>query len=51
MDPEGENNHVGGKVVIGPDHNVYTVIGDVGGHRGQAQNTEDAPKLDGTMES
>jgi aldose sugar dehydrogenase len=33
-----ETNHNGGKVVIGPDRNVYTIIGDVGSHRGQAQN-------------
>src|SRR5205823_10874991 len=31
------NNHNGGKVLIGPDNNVYTVIGDVGSHEGQAQ--------------
>jgi glucose/arabinose dehydrogenase len=47
-DLQGENNHDGGKVVIGPDHNVYTVIGDVGGHNGQAQNNEDGQELDGT---
>ena len=34
--------------MIGPDHNVYTAIGDVGGHRGQAQNTRDGARLDGT---
>jgi len=34
----GDNkNHNGGKVLIGPDNYVYTVIGDVGGHQGQAQ--------------
>src|SRR5918911_1452584 len=31
-----EKNHNGGKVLIGPDNNVYVGIGDVGGHRGQA---------------
>src|ERR671933_1214534 len=31
-------NHDGGKVVIGPDSNVYTVIGDLRAHRTQAQN-------------
>ena len=35
-----ENNHDGGKVLIGPDRNVYVVIGDVGGRNGQAQNNE-----------
>lgn len=42
------NNHDGGKVVVGPDHNVYVTIGDVGGHRGQAQNIQDGQPLDGT---
>ncbi len=47
-DPDQESNHDGGKVMIGPDHNVYTAIGDVGGHRGQAQNDRDGSRLDGT---
>ena len=42
------NNHNGGKVVIGPDNNVYIVIGDVGGHQGQAQNIKNGGSLDGT---
>ena len=42
------NNHNGGKVLIGPDNNVYTVIGDVGGHQGQAQNVKNGDPLDGT---
>jgi aldose sugar dehydrogenase len=46
--PLGENNHNGGKVIIGPDNNVYTVIGDVGGHQGQAQNVKNGAPLDGT---
>jgi aldose sugar dehydrogenase len=46
--PGGETNHNGGKVIIGPDHNVYTVIGDVGSHRGQAQNIKNGPAFDGT---
>jgi len=46
--PQGESNHNGGKVLIGPDHNVYTVVGDVGGHRGQAQNNMEGSRLDGT---
>ena len=49
LDPQQENNHDGGKVVIGPDHNLYAVIGDVGGHDdGQAQNVEGGVELDGT---
>jgi glucose/arabinose dehydrogenase len=47
-DPQGESNHDGGKIVIGPDHNIYTVIGDVGGHDGQSQNNRDGARLDGT---
>lgn len=46
--PGGEGNHIGGKLVIGPDHNVYAIIGDVGDHRGQAQNVVDGPAFDGT---
>ncbi|HZD35260.1 MAG TPA: PQQ-dependent sugar dehydrogenase [Nitrososphaeraceae archaeon] len=47
-DQGAENNHDGGKVVVGPDHNVYVAIGDVGGHHGQAQNVQDGEPLDGT---
>jgi aldose sugar dehydrogenase len=43
-----ENNHVGGKVLIGHDNNVYVGIGDVGDHEGQAQNVKDGTPLDGT---
>ena len=46
--PLGANNHNGGKVLIGPDNNVYIIIGDVGGHQGQAQNVERGKPLDGT---
>jgi aldose sugar dehydrogenase len=43
-----ENNHDGGKVEIGPDDNVYVVIGDVGGRTGQAQNNIEGDSIDGT---
>ena len=43
-----ENNHNGGKVVIGPDHNVYVVIGDVGGRMGNIQNIMRGNAPDGT---
>jgi aldose sugar dehydrogenase len=43
-----ETNHNAGKVVIGPDNNVYFVIGNVGGHQGQAQNVKTGAGLDGT---
>ncbi len=41
-------NHNGGKVVIGPDSNVYTVIGDLRAHRTQAQNVVNGPPADST---
>src|SRR5919199_492856 len=41
-------NHNGGKVVIGPDNNVYTVIGDLRAHRTQTQNVVNGPPADST---
>ena len=43
-----ENNHNGGKVVIGPDNNVYLVVGDVGGRMGNIQNIIRGSSPDGT---
>jgi aldose sugar dehydrogenase len=43
-----EKNHNGGKVLIGPDNNVYLGIGDVGGHRGQSENKPNGAAPDGT---
>jgi aldose sugar dehydrogenase len=43
-----ETNDNGGKVRVGPDNNVYFVIGQVGSHQGQAQNVKRGPGLDGT---
>src|SRR5919107_2218656 len=41
--------HNGGVVRIGPDNNVYLVIGDVDGHQTQAQNQESGEEpVDGT---
>jgi glucose/arabinose dehydrogenase len=40
-------NHDGGKVAIGPDSNVYVVIGDLN-RQTQAQNFESGPTPDGT---
>jgi glucose/arabinose dehydrogenase len=39
--------HDGGKVAIGPDRNVYTVLGDLD-RQTQAQNFENGPSPDGT---
>ena len=38
----------GGPVLIGPDNNVYVIIGDVGGHTTMVQNFENGPGPDGT---
>jgi glucose/arabinose dehydrogenase len=38
----------GGPVAIGPDNNVYVVIGTVDHHETQSQNFEDGPAPDGT---
>ncbi|HEX2013876.1 MAG TPA: PQQ-dependent sugar dehydrogenase, partial [Nitrososphaera sp.] len=38
----------GGPVIVGPDDNVYVVIGDVEGHTTQAQNFENSSAADGT---
>ncbi len=35
-----ETDHMGGKVRIGPDNNVYVAIGDVGAHLGKAENIQ-----------
>ena len=45
--PSNRNQHNGGPVVIGPDHNVYVVIGDVA-HRSKAQNYKENRDADGT---
>jgi glucose/arabinose dehydrogenase/plastocyanin len=36
--PNGRGEHNGGKIRIGPDDNVYFMVGEVGGHRTQSQN-------------
>jgi aldose sugar dehydrogenase len=45
--PSNHNRHNGGPVVIGPDHNVYVVIGDIS-HRTKAQNYQERKDADGT---
>jgi aldose sugar dehydrogenase len=44
----GRSDHNGGKVTIGPDGNIYAVIGEVGGHQTMAQNVKNGPQADGT---
>lgn len=41
---------IGGKVMVGPDNNVYVTIGDVGidGHETKAQNVQNGVDADGT---
>src|SRR6188472_4252540 len=43
----GRAEHNGGKIRIGPDNNVYFIVGEVGGHRTQAQNIGDGPAPNG----
>jgi aldose sugar dehydrogenase len=40
--------HNGGRISIGPDNNVYTVIGDANGHHTKAQNFNNGIDPDGT---
>ncbi|HEY6885249.1 MAG TPA: PQQ-dependent sugar dehydrogenase, partial [Nitrososphaeraceae archaeon] len=35
-----ETDHMGGRILIGPDNNVYVAIGDVGAHLGKAENIQ-----------
>jgi glucose/arabinose dehydrogenase len=35
-----ETDHMGGRILIGPDNNVYVIIGDVGAHLGKAENIQ-----------
>ena len=46
--PNIERQHMGGKVLIGPDNNVYVGIGDVVGHNGQSENNPNGAAPDGT---
>ena len=45
--PNDRGEHNGGKIRIGPDNNIYFIVGEVGGHRTQAQNIEDGPPPNG----
>jgi glucose/arabinose dehydrogenase len=41
-----ETDHNGGRISIGPDNNVYVIIGDVGAHLGKAENVQNGIGLD-----
>lgn len=45
--PNGRAEHDGGKVRIGPDGNVYVIVGEVGGHRTLIQNNATGPSANG----
>jgi aldose sugar dehydrogenase len=45
--PSDRNQHNGGAIVIGPDQNVYVVIGDIA-HRTKAQNYKERRDADGS---
>lgn len=45
--PNDRGEHNGGKIRIGPDNNIYFMVGEVGGHRTQAQNIENGPSPNG----
>lgn len=40
-------DNFGGKIKVGPDNNVYFMVGEVGGHKTQAQNIEEGPAPNG----
>jgi glucose/arabinose dehydrogenase/predicted MPP superfamily phosphohydrolase len=40
--------HNGGKMIVGPDNNIFLVVGDLMGHTTKAQNYEDGVEPDGT---
>lgn len=42
------NEHNGGKIIIGPDNNIYLVIGSLMGHKTAAQNYENGKQVDTT---
>src|SRR5919109_2007167 len=44
----GQSIHNGGGLTIGPDQNVYFIIGELDGHRTRAQNFIDGPEPDGS---
>jgi len=45
--PNDRGEHNGGKIRIGPDNNIYLIVGEVGGHTTRAVNVEDGPAPNG----
>lgn len=45
--PNDRGEHNGGKILIGPENNLYLVVGEVGGHLTQAVNIADGPPPNG----
>jgi len=43
-----DGGHNGGKLLIGPDQNLYLIVGDLREHRTKAQNNQTGPPPDGT---
>jgi aldose sugar dehydrogenase len=41
-------SHNSGEVIVGPDGNIYFVVGDIGGHGGRAQNVHNGSAPEGT---
>jgi aldose sugar dehydrogenase len=48
ISPKRDGGHNGGKLAIGPDQNVYLIVGDLREHRTKAQNNQTGPPPDGT---
>jgi aldose sugar dehydrogenase len=46
--PLGDGGHNGGKLRIGPDQNLYLIVGDLREHRTKAQNNQTGSAPDGT---
>jgi len=46
--PLGDGGHNGGKLRIGPDQNLYLIVGDLREHRTKAQNNQTGRAPDGT---
>jgi aldose sugar dehydrogenase len=43
-----DGGHNGGKLRIGPDQNLYLIVGDLREHKSKAQNNQTGPPPDGT---